>query len=245
MKKLATAVVIMLIVSTPLLFLQSGSSAEIVVRPPDGAPLTEGEPFGVTRVFTLNLVVGQSYDINLYSLGPWTAWSIEDNARIEIPGMTWEGPNGTTDHFSQKLEQFPHNHSVSGIPLAPLFTPVIRVYDFPGTIGYEVRFNVSGGTPLQFTYNPPAGNLIAERLWTHKIVQEDGASVALSGSNISWLTANGSTLGGTPPAAGDYAVTVTVSKAGYVTLTETFTLHVVSQLVPTNSPTAGAIIYVV
>lgn len=96
--------------------------------------------------------------------------------------------------------------------------------------------------PNEIQYAPPSGNLAAGSLWTHQISTTSGVSVVVSG--VSWIQASGGVLSGTPPAAGDYSVTVSMTAANHLDRTEIFTLHVVPQLVPTNSPISGAIIFV-
>ena len=48
-----------------------------------------------------------------------------------------------------------------------------------------------------------------------------------------------------PGQAGDYKVTLTVSGANADPMTVEFTVHVISQLQPTNSPSNGAIVLIV
>ena len=62
-------------------------------------------------------------------------------------------------------------------------------------------------------------------------------------SGASWLSVNGNTISGTPTSTGEYDITVTVTKAGYLTATQTFTINVISSLGWLNEPSAGAIVY--
>ena len=68
-----------------------------------------------------------------------------------------------------------------------------------------------------------------------------GATLSISGAN--WLSgsANGSTytISGMPPAAGTYNVTLTLSKTGYTSATQSFTITVENVLAFTSSPTSG------
>lgn len=67
----------------------------------------------------------------------------------------------------------------------------------------------------------------------------------LSVTGASWLVASGDSVSGTPDNPETYTVTLTASKAGYVTGTQTFTVTVLSALSFQTSPTGGAIIYAV
>lgn len=99
-------------------------------------------------------------------------------------------------------------------------------------------------TDPQIAYNPPA-NLtpITGANWYYTPTAMDGVTIGIDGAP--WLSTAGNAIYGTPATPGDYTVTITLSKAGYTTSTHTFTLSVASQLVPTNSPTNGIIIYAV
>ena len=80
--------------------------------------------------------------------------------------------------------------------------------------------------------------------WSFKpTVSVDGCSITVSGA--SWLSANGSTVSGTPTTPGTYNVTLTFAKTGYTSATKTFSVTVLSALDFTSSPTGGAIIYAV
>ena len=62
-------------------------------------------------------------------------------------------------------------------------------------------------------------------------------------SGAPWLSVNGNTISGTPTSTGEYDITVTVTKAGYLTATQTFTINVISVLGFSNAPTSGVIVY--
>lgn len=68
-----------------------------------------------------------------------------------------------------------------------------------------------------------------------------GCTVLVSGAD--WLSVNGNTVSGTPSSTGDYTVTLTVTKSGYLAASETFTIKVVSPLGFSNEPSTGVIVY--
>ena len=74
-------------------------------------------------------------------------------------------------------------------------------------------------------------------------VTPSGCSVTISGA--SWLTANGTTVAGTPTAPGTYDITLTFSKSGHTSAVRTFQVTVYSALSFESSPTGGAIIYAI
>jgi len=65
------------------------------------------------------------------------------------------------------------------------------------------------------------------------------ATITVSGA--SWLSVSGKVISGTVGTPGDYTVTVTASKAGYTSATQTFVIHVVPQLTFESLPSAGFI----
>lgn len=106
------------------------------------------------------------------------------------------------------------------------------------------EFNITELSDPPISYSPPS-NLtpITGANWYYTPTAMDGVTIGIDGAP--WLSTAGNAIYGTPATPGDYTVTITLSKAGYITSTHTFTLSVASQLVPTNSPTNGMIIYAV
>lgn len=104
----------------------------------------------------------------------------------------------------------------------------------------ETRINVTV-IDTSIPYNAPS-NLtpLVGSNWVYTPTSDSGASVSVSGA--SWISVSGNTIYGVPTEAGSYDVTVTLTKTGYTTSTHSFTLTVSSVLVPTNSPSNGAII---
>lgn len=102
----------------------------------------------------------------------------------------------------------------------------------------NLSINVSPNL-LDMPYTPPSGNAVANKNWTYSPTPIPGTTITVTGAN--WLSVSGGTIYGVPPAAGDYVITVKMSKANYEDRTETFTLKVVSELVVLNSPSTGAI----
>ena len=67
-----------------------------------------------------------------------------------------------------------------------------------------------------------------------------GCTISVSGAN--WIQVSGNTVYGTPTEAGDFDITITASKSGYTSDTQSFTIKVVSSLSFTSVPTTGLII---
>jgi hypothetical protein len=142
-------------------------------------------------------------------------------------------------------------------------TPIKSGYEFGGWYYTEGDGSVTGPVGSNWTafmnltlwakwtlieipieYTDPSGNLAANVSWSHQMSDTSGVSMTISGENTDWLNVSGGRIYGIPPAAGEYEVTVTLSSPNATTVSTTFTLHVMPQLVPTNSPLSGAIIFV-
>lgn len=97
---------------------------------------------------------------------------------------------------------------------------------------------------IQYTAPNTANKLAVDISWSHNLSSTPGVSVTISGDNVSWLKSNGSVIFGTPTHAGTYTITLTLTAPNYLTTTESITLEIVPQLSLTNSPSNGAIAYV-
>lgn len=108
---------------------------------------------------------------------------------------------------------------------------------------FTLKFHiiVGNGNLADFTgVNLSPANGVSGINLSHKLVNETGVTITVSGANTSWIHVNGNQIYGVPPTVGDYTVTVQIVKDGYNTINETFTLTVVGLLVVTNSPLNGA-----
>lgn len=90
----------------------------------------------------------------------------------------------------------------------------------------------------------PSSYGVVGTAWTYTpTISVSGCTLSVSGA--SWIVAADGTLTGTPPSTGTYDVTLTVSKTGYVSATQTFSITVLAALSFESSPEGGAIIYAV
>ena len=94
---------------------------------------------------------------------------------------------------------------------------------------------------INITSASGATDMVQGKTYSHTVTADvSGCTVTVSGA--SWLTVSGYTISGVPPTAGDYNVTVTLSKTGYTSASQSFTIHVAEVLSFTSSPSAGIII---
>lgn len=95
--------------------------------------------------------------------------------------------------------------------------------------GTKTLYAVWQTAQLDITSEPATKSLKVGQSWSYTpTTNVSGCTVSVSGA--SWLSVSNGKIGGTPTAAGTYSITVTVSKTGYTSDTQTFTLKVYSAL---------------
>lgn len=208
---------------------------------------------------TSNSVGVQDYGtiIATYNVSPIGTGPISYLLRVNVSDLCtiqFDAQNGT---YYNPIVRGP------GQEYGALPTPTKSGYEFDGWYYTEGDGSVTGPVGTNWTafmnltlwakwtlieipieYTDPSGNLAANVSWSHQMSDTSGVSMTISGENIDWLNVSGGRIYGIPPAAGEYEVTVTLSSPNATTVSTTFTLHVMPQLVPTNSPSSGAIIFV-
>ena len=208
---------------------------------------------------TSNSVGVQDYGtiIATYNVSPIGTGPISYLLRVNVSDLCtiqFDAQNGT---YYNPIVRGP------GQEYGALPTPTKSGYEFDGWYYTEGDGSVTGPVGTNWTafmnltlwakwtlieipieYTDPSGNLAANVSWSHQMSDTSGVSMTISGENIDWLNVSGGRIYGIPPAAGEYEVTVTLSSPNATTVSTTFTLHVMPQLVPTNSPLSGAIIFV-
>lgn len=95
--------------------------------------------------------------------------------------------------------------------------------------GTKTLYAVWQTAQLDITSEPATKSLKVGQSWSYTPTTNiGGCTVSVSGA--SWLSVSNGKIGGTPTTAGTYSITVTVSKTGYTSDTQTFTLKVYSAL---------------
>ncbi len=208
---------------------------------------------------TSNSVGVQDYGtiIATYEMSPMGTGPVSYLLRVNVSDLCtiqFDAQNGT---YYNPIVRGP------GQEYGALPTPIKSGYEFDGWYYTEGDGSVTGPVGSNWTafmnltmwakwtlieipieYTDPSGNLAANVSWSHQMSDTSGVSMTISGENTDWLNVSGGRIYGIPPAAGEYEVTVTLSSPNATTVSTTFTLHVMPQLVPTNSPLSGAIIFV-
>ena len=159
-------------------------------------------------------------------------------------------PEGYPIHLTSgwaTLSQFPSwiTEEVNPSTLVTTYsgTAVPGTYNFVGTAkSGNTDFNHIIQVIGEIPYYPPENTtVIAGSNWSYQPTDLAGVGITVTGAP--WLTVSGNTIYGTPTEAGIYNVTLTMSKTGYVTSNNSFTLKVSSELVVVLGPTNGTIIY--
>ena len=95
---------------------------------------------------------------------------------------------------------------------------------------------------IDITSSPPTGSIVQYGNFAYTVTTDvSGCTISVSGAD--WISVSGNKLIGTPDQTGDYHITVTASKAGYESDTQSFTVKVISSLGFDTVPTAGMIVY--
>lgn len=192
-------------------------------------------------VKTINLDKGQNFTLNPNSHfqhdDPDVFWDLYQV--IDIPDwVTLNGniqPNGVINTTNGIITGTAPNYDC---------TEVLKMESiFPdGEDFITITFVVGTGIPsIDFTgLNTSISNKVEGISFTHKVVNQTGVSMTVTGSNTSWINISDNRIYGVPPSVGDYTFNVKIVKDGYNTINETFTITVVGLLVVTNSPLNGA-----
>ena len=91
--------------------------------------------------------------------------------------------------------------------------------------------------PVAITSSGEGEDIIAGDSFS-RVITTDPAGATITFTGPSWLALSGSTIVGTPSAAGDYTVTVNATN-GITSADQTFTIHVVNRLAFESVPTGG------
>lgn len=95
---------------------------------------------------------------------------------------------------------------------------------------------------INITSSAPTGSIVQYGNFAYTVTTDvSGCTISVSGAD--WISVSGNKLIGTPDQTGDYHITVTASKAGYESDTQSFTVKVISSLGFDTVPTAGMIVY--
>lgn len=100
------------------------------------------------------------------------------------------------------------------------------------SVGYnssKTLYAVWQTAKLDITSEPATKSLKVGQSWSYTpVTGVSGCTVTVSGAD--WLSVSNGTVSGTPTSAGTYDITITVSKTGYTSGTQTFTVKVYSAL---------------
>ena len=107
--------------------------------------------------------------------------------------------------------------------------------------GSKTLYAVWKTAQLEITSEPATRSLKVGQSWSYTPVADaDGCTVSVSGA--SWLSVSDGRISGTPTSAGTYRITVTMSKDGYVSATQSIDLKVYSSLGFNSAPGADGIL---
>ena len=134
---------------------------------------------------------------------------------------------------------------ISGTPTAAGVYTLQVFYQIPLTENLRETYVITIAAPqiVSISSAQASVSLVAGGSFSYNVVTSPSdATISVTGAP--WLQVSGHTVSGTP-VVGVYDITITASKAGYTSATQTFRLTVVPQLEFITVPTADMIVYVV
>lgn len=113
---------------------------------------------------------------------------------------------------------------------------------------WVVPMTVTGGSEspaVSITSDAPTDPIVAGAEAQYAVGTDIEGTVITAGCDYGSVSVSGSTVVYAFDNPGDYEITVTASKDGYVSATQTFTVHVVAKLVFLSSPAEGDLFWAV
>lgn len=189
---------------------------------------------GTTRLYAVWSIIEYTCHLNFSATGASNVPS----------GLSYTG-SSTSDHVFTIPSQTP---TMSGQIFMGWATSSGGVAQYqPGqtiAVGYNsttTLYAVWESAQLEITSTQGNVTLTVGDGFTYMVTSSvSGCTVSVTGAD--WLIVTGDVVSGTPTAPGTYDITVTISKTGYTSASQSFTLTVVSALGFTSVPTNGLVI---
>lgn len=120
-----------------------------------------------------------------------------------------------------------------------------QLYDFNTPVTSNITLYAKWIDPtVQITSGHSNSEMTVGALFDYNVTTNpSGATVSVAGAN--WISVSGHRVYGTPTTAGTYNVTIYADADGYNGAVQSFSIIVKSILAPSNSPSNGAIAYLV
>lgn len=219
--------------------LESAGSITVRATASDGSGVTATKTVTITEpeVLVTSVSISGSSTVQVGSTLTLTATTSPSNADDRT--VNWSITSGTS-HVSYTTS----DTSTGGrIVLTGLSagTVTVRATAADGSGEYATKTITVQAADVEITSSRGDTTISTGTAFSYVVnTNVSGCTISVSGAD--WLHVSGNTVYGTPTEAGDFDITITASRSGYTSDTQSFTIKVVSALSFTSVPTTGLII---
>ena len=168
------------------------------------------------------------------------------NSGTGAPGDQSYTGTSTSSHSFTIASGTPTRSGYTFLGWAESSTATAATYQPGGTIsvpynGQKTLYAVWQQQTVTFTGTPAVLAILAGSQWSYTpVLNTDGCTIT---TNCSWLTVSNGTISGSTSNADTYSVTVTASKTGWTSGSQTFTITVVPVMDFISDPTSGTYLF--
>lgn len=219
--------------------LESAGSITVTATASDGSGVTRTKTITIyePEVLVTSVSISGSSTVQVGSTLTLTATTSPSNADDRT--VNWSITSGTS-HVSHTTS----DTSTGGrIVLTGLSagTVTVRATAADGSGEYATKTITVQAADVEITSSQGDTTISTGTAFSYVVnTNVSGCTISVSGAD--WLQVSGNTVYGTPTEAGDFDITITASRSGYTSDTQSFTIKVVSALSFTSVPTTGLII---
>lgn len=219
--------------------LESAGSITVTATASDGSGVTRTKTITIyePEVLVTSVSISGSSTVQVGSTLTLTATTSPSNADDRT--VNWSITSGTS-HVSYTTS----DTSTGGrIVLTGLSagTVTVRATAADGSGEYATKTITVQAADVEITSSQGDTTISTGTAFSYVVnTNVSGCTISVSGAD--WLHVSGNTVYGTPTEAGDFDITITASKSGYTSDTQSFSIKVVSSLSFTSVPTTGLII---
>ena len=219
--------------------LESAGSITVTATASDGSGVTRTKTITIyePEVLVTSVSISGSSTVQVGSTLTLTATTSPSNADDRT--VNWSITSGTS-HVSYTTS----DTSTGGrIVLTGLSagTATVRATAADGSGEYATKTITVQAADVEITSSQGNTTISTGTAFSYVVnTNVSGCTISVSGAD--WLHVSGNTVYGTPTEAGEFDITITASRSGYTSDTQSFTITVVSSLSFTSAPSTGLIV---
>ena len=221
------------------IMLESAGSITVTATASDGSGVTKTKTITITEPEILVTSVSISGGSTVLVGSTLTLTATTSPSSADDRTVNWSITNGSS-HVTYTIS----NTSTGGrIVLTGVSegSVTVRATAADGSGEYATKTITVQSTDIEITSSQGDETISTGTAFSYVVnTNVSGCTISVSGAD--WLQVSGNTVYGTPSEAGDFDITITASKSGYTSDTQSFAIKVVSSLSFTSVPTTGLII---